>query len=88
MAKISTPAVTHRAIWEIARDIKKEWGDKTYFGAKPYIAAMLDLSVITDRYGVEDAKSIILYFLSNAQTFRGEKAKALKAELKAIAGVK
>jgi hypothetical protein len=29
-----------------------------------------------------------LYFLSNASSWRGEKAKAIKAELKKIAGVK
>jgi hypothetical protein len=33
-------------------------------------------------YGMEDAKTIILYFLSNATHWRGETAKAIKAELK------
>lgn len=76
-----------RPIYAIARDIKREW-TKVYFGAVPYLDAMLDLDRITDKYGEDDAKSIIAYFLSNATTFRGPAAKALKAELKQIAGIK
>jgi hypothetical protein len=78
----------NRPIHAIARDIQKEWGSKIYFGARPYLSAMLDLETINDHYGVDSAKSIIIYFLSNASSFRGEKAKALKAELKKIAGIK
>ena len=37
-----------------------------------------------DQYYNDSAKSVILYFLSNASSFRGERAKALKAELKAL----
>ena len=86
-AKAQTTVIT-RPIYAVAKDIKKEWGDKINFAAKPYVQAMLDLNTIDDQYGAEDAKSIILYFLSNASTFRGPRAKELKAELKAIAGVK
>jgi hypothetical protein len=39
---------------------------------------------INDKYYADDAESVILYFLSNAAGFRGEDAKALKAELKAL----
>lgn len=76
-----------RAICTIAREIKREWKN-VYFGAVPYLDAMLSLDRITDNYGADDAKSIIAYFLSNATTFRGQAAKALKAELKMIAGIK
>lgn len=71
----------HRPIYQIAIEIKKDW-KKTYFGAVPYIDAMLDLDDVTDAYGAENAHSIILYFLSNATTWRGEVAKRVKAELK------
>ncbi len=70
-----------RAICEIASEIRRLWRP-VYFGAKPYLDAMLCLQKKTDKYGVEDAKTIVLYFLSNASTFRGEDAKRLKAELK------
>jgi hypothetical protein len=38
----------------------------------------------TDRYGMDSGKSIILYFLANASTWRGDTAKRVKAELKAM----
>jgi hypothetical protein len=71
-----------RPIFSIAKDIREEWGSKVYFGAKPYLEAMMFLSQKTDKYGMDDAKNIVLYFLSNASSFRGERAKELKEELK------
>jgi len=70
-----------RKISEIARDIQSNWTNP-YFGAKPYISAMKCLDSINDEYGCESAKTIILYFLSNASTWRGDAAKGIKAELK------
>ena len=76
--------ITVRPICAIARDIRKAWGEKVYFGARPYLDAMGSISSITDMYGYDDAKSIVLYFLANASTFRGPQARALKLELKAL----
>lgn len=59
-----------------------------YFGARPYANAMLSVSSIQDMYGDDDAKSLVLYFLSNATTWRGDDARRIKAELKQIAGIK
>jgi hypothetical protein len=42
------------------------------------------LDSITDNYGADSAKSVVLYFLSNANTWRGEHAKRIKAELKGM----
>ena len=77
-----------RPLYEIANDIRKDWGAKMYFGAKPYVQAMGTLTSINQNYGMDSAKSIVLYFLANANTWRGEKARAIKVELKKIAGVK
>jgi hypothetical protein len=76
-----------RPIHEIAAEIRRLW-PKPYFGAVPYLDAMASLSVITDRYIADDAKTIIVYALSNMTTWRGPDAKRIKAELKAIAGIK
>lgn len=76
--------IMERRIFEIARDIQKEWGDKVYFGAKPYLEAMLFLSTPKDKYGFDSASEIVNYFLANASTFRGDNAKKLKSELKEI----
>jgi|TARA_R110002126_G_scaffold12842_3_gene55233 hypothetical protein len=71
----------NRSISSIAYDIKRVWA-KPYFGAKPYLDAMTQLNSINDKYFHDDAKSVIMYFLANASTFRGNDAKVLKAELK------
>lgn len=71
----------NRSISSIARDIKRTWA-KPYFGAKPYLQAMEYLDNINDSYIYDDARTVIMYFLANASTFRGNDAKVLKAELK------
>ncbi len=70
-----------RPIAWIAEDIRKAW-PKPYFGAVPYLRAMLSLSDVKDDYGADSGRSIVLYFLANAKTFRGDDARRLKAELK------
>lgn len=72
-----------RSLDQIASEIKKDW-EKVYFGAVPYLNAMSTLNTIHDTYGMDNAKSIVLYFLSNASTWRGETAKRVKLELKAM----
>ncbi|SFI80846.1 hypothetical protein SAMN05216275_10544 [Streptosporangium canum] len=74
---------TARPIHVIASDIRAEW-KKVYFGAVPYLEAMEELKEVTDMYYADSADSIIRYFLSNASTFRGPRAKEIKAELKAL----
>jgi hypothetical protein len=72
-----------RPIFEIAAEISSDW-NKPYFGAIPYINAMHTLVDLQSRYGMDTAKSILAYFLANSGTWRGETAKRIKAELKAI----
>ncbi len=74
-----------RSLSTIAQEIRKDWGPKVNFAAKPYLSAMAGLDSIDDQYGYDDARSIVLYFLSNASSWRGETAKRIKAELKALA---
>ena len=73
---------------QIADIIRREWGAKVNYAAKPYLQAMLTLPSIDSKYGLDDGKSIVIYFLSNASTWRGDVAKLVKAELKKRAGVK
>ena len=74
---------TNRQVREIAQDIKANWG-KPYFGARPYIDAMMEIGDVSEKYGSDPAKSIIAYFLANAGTWRGDHAKRIKAELRAM----
>lgn len=84
---MTTATTQARSISTIAYEIRQEWKNVN-FAAKPYLEAMYQLNSIDDTFGLDDAKSIILYFLSNAASFRGPKAKEIKAELKKIAGIK
>lgn len=70
-----------RSLYEIAEEIRMDWA-KPYFGAVPYVEAMQSLRSIEDSYGLDSARSIVNYFLANAQTWRGETARRVKAELK------
>ena len=76
-----------RPISTIAREIRADW-QKPYFGAVPYLSAMQSLDSIEDNYYEDSGKSVVLYFLANAQTWKGEKARAIKAELKKLCGIR
>ena len=81
-AKAQTPKVSKpvRPLFEIAQEIRRDW-TKPYFAAVPYLQAMGSLDKITDMFFQDSAKEIVLRFLSNAQTWKGEKAREIKAEL-------
>jgi hypothetical protein len=72
-----------RPIHAIAADIQRSWKN-IYFGAKPYLEAMFCLQTPSDSYGYESGRVIILYFLSNATTWKGDEARRIKAELKSM----
>ena len=77
--------MSKRTFQQIAKDIKSTWLN-VYFGAVPYLEAMLELDT-TDpdtMYYNDSAENIALYFLANASTFRGGDAKKLKEELKKL----
>jgi hypothetical protein len=71
-----------RTISAIAYEIQREWGAKVNYAAKPYLDAMKGLDSVNESYGFDSGRSVVLYFLGNASSFKGEKAKALKQELK------
>ena len=72
-----------RPIYEIAREIRNDW-KRPYFGAEPYLDAMFSLDSIEDNFMYDSGHSVVLYFLANAQTWKGETARRVKAELKAM----
>ena len=74
---------TTRSLSEIAGEIRRDW-KSPYFGAVPYLDAMRSLNSITDTFYEDSAKSVVAYFLSNAGTWRGDTARRIKAELKAL----
>lgn len=79
--------MTERYLCDIAEEIRHDW-KRVYFGAVPYLDAMASLRDVRQDYGCDSGTSIVLYFLANANSWRGETARRIKAELKALAGVK
>lgn len=77
----------HRPLHVIAREISADW-KKPYFGAVPYLDAMRTLNSIRGEYYNDSAQSIVAYFLANASTWRGDNARRIKAELKAMLALK
>ena len=73
----------HRDLSVIAGDIRACWANPSVH-AKPYLNAMSVLSSIRGRYYDDSAESVVLYFLSNASGWRGDDARRIKAELKAM----
>jgi hypothetical protein len=73
----------NRSLAVIAREIRADW-PRPYFGAVPYLGAMASLSSVNDKYIYDDGRTIVRYFLSNASAWRGDTARRIKAELKAM----
>lgn len=74
-----------RTLSEIARDVRKHW-PRVYFGAVPYLEAMATMGDIGGSHGEDSGRSVVNYFLANAQSFRGPEAKRIKAELRGMLG--
>jgi hypothetical protein len=68
---------------EIAYAIAKDWQNISPY-AKDYLNAMKEITDIEGNYYADSSKSVILYFLANASTYRGENARSYKALLKAM----
>ena len=72
-----------RPLYIIAREIRADWKKVSPYAA-PYLQAMFYLNSVDDNYILDSGRSIVSYFLANAGTWRGETAKRIKAELKAM----
>ena len=69
----------------IAKIVHEDW-KKIYFGAVPYLQAMERINSIEEMFFEDTAKSVVRYFLSNAVSWRGEVARAVKAKLNQMLG--
>lgn len=76
----ATVDYSNESIASLASIIRRNW-TKVYFGAVPYLDAMCQMDTINDDYGYDSGVSIVLYFLSNANTWRGPIAREVKKEL-------
>jgi hypothetical protein len=72
------------SIAQIARMIDKDWakqGKGVNYAARPYLDAMYSMEKITDPYFCDSGESVVAYFLSNATSWKGPVAKAVKLKL-------
>lgn len=72
-----------RPLNEIAEEIHKLW-TTAHRTAVTYIEEMKRVKSLGDKRGVLTGRDICLYFLSYAQPWKGEDARRVKAELRAI----
>lgn len=79
----NTTMIPERTLSAIAREISRDWTN-VWFGAVPYLEAMRSLDSINDKYYEDTGRSIVAYFLGNANTWRGPVARRIKLELKAL----
>ena len=75
-----------RKINEIAAEIAGEinngnWPRKNAYAAIPYLNGMAEVEALDEPYHSDSGKSLVLYFLANASTWRGEVARRVKKEL-------
>jgi len=82
MKKTQVPQkeVVIRPLHEIAKDILEHWKPVSKF-AEQHVAAMKTLDKLSDIYVAEDGRGIVLGFLVNAGSWKGEDARRIKAEL-------
>lgn len=72
-----------RPVRDIALEIYRSWPNVSP-AAKPYLLAMTSLRSVDDDYGLDSGRSVVGYFLANASGWRGEIARRVKVELKAM----
>lgn len=72
-----------RPLYKIAEEIRANFRPMSPY-AKPYFEAMQALDSIEDNYLCESGRSVVMYFLSNAGTWKGDVARRVKAELKGM----
>lgn len=80
---VNEAAQPQRTLSEIAAEIRRDWKNPN-FGAVPYINTMLAMGDITKGYGSDSGGEIVTKFLVNASQWKGEVAKRVKLELKAM----
>ena len=71
------------SVSEIAYAIAKDWKNISPY-AKDYLNAMKEITDIEGDYYADSAKSVVMYFLANASSYRGDNARAYKSLLKAM----
>lgn len=83
----ATPDYSKMKLYELAAIARKDMR-VTGFDKKPsyayvpeYLDALECLTNITDNYGADSGYSVVIYFIGRVSQWKGETARAIKAEL-------
>ena len=76
-----------RPLYEICEEIREDWQSMPNY-AKEHFKAIECATSIDEMYGFDSVESEVCYFLSSASTWKGEVARRVKLELKALVGLK
>ena len=68
-------------IAQLAHLAALDW-EKPWYAAVPYLNAMHEMADINDRVFNDEGRHVVNYFLGNATRWKGDNAKAIKAELR------
>lgn len=82
--KVKTPV---RPLYEICDEIRKDWRPMPEY-AKAHFRAIECANSINEMYGCDSVKSEVCYFLNAASVWKGDVARRIKLELKALVGLK
>lgn len=74
--------IEDRPLSDLAVEIMDEWKGWRCTPARPYLLAMTHLEKMTDKYFLDDGEDIVTRFMCNCQTWRGERAREIKKELR------
>lgn len=96
MALGNASAKPVRTLGDICREIQADWKPRIHPWALPYFAAMCEMghvsadriSITREKYLHDDLREVVLRFLVNSSTWRGEVARKIKKELKSLAEYK
>lgn len=69
-----------KTLSQIAKEIRADWKNISPY-AKPYLQAMSTLDSVGQKYGADEGRAVVNYFLANAGGWRGEVARKIKKEL-------
>lgn len=75
---IAREILTHLSAQLAAR---KKPGPDPFYGARPYLDAMLSMGSIEDNYFGDSGTSVVIYCVSNLTPWKGPDARRIKAEL-------
>ena len=83
---MTTTGTTTRTLADIAAEIRGDYTARSNYAALPYLDALSQLHTadLDTGYYADDNRTLVLYLLSNLTGWRGDTARRVKAELKAM----